>query len=897
MLFKFKSIKNKILFFTAITTITIMLLISLTSYFITKKTADSLTTELLNKLTEQTLNVLKSTMDNSIKNYLKGIAEKNKDIAEFYYNKFKKGEISEEDAKKTVEEIFLSQKIGESGYIYVLNSKAVLEIHPEIKGKDVSNVDFVKKQIIQKEGYIEYMWKNPSEKEQKPKALYMVYFKEWDYIISVSSYRSEFNKLVNIQTFREKIISIKVGKTGYPYIINSKGDVLIHPFLEGKNALNTSSFDEKPIYITKEIVNKKNGMIKYSWKNENESKIRAKIVYFNYYKEMDFYLVISSYEDEVFENVNELKFILNILIILGVIISIIVSILLSKSISKPILLLTDGIENISQNNYILKNKINTNDELNKLSKAFIKMSENIHNDFETIKKNNFEIENLKNYLSEIIESISSVLITINKEGNIVKINKTGKDFLNLNNEINLNNQRIWEISEFSKYKNDIISVITNGDCKLYHKEEIKKDNKKYYYILAIIQMNNGDILIKANDITEFEKKDEQIKQMQKMEMIGTLAGGLAHDFNNVLGGITGFISLIKYNMETEQENNTKKFKEEINVIDESAKRAIDMVNRLLSLSRKTEIIVKEVDLNEIINRVIKIATNTFDKRIEIKNELPKSKSIILGDITQIEQMLLNLFINASHAMTIMKKDNEMKGGVLKISLEKIKCDKTLNSFIENDEGFYFLIKISDTGIGIDDSIKDKIFEPFFTTKKQGEGTGLGLSMVYNIVKQHKGFIKVYSQLNEGSVFNIFLPEYISDNKNATEIELKPIKGIGLILVIDDEEIMRLTAKSILEQCGYKVITAQNGFEGINLYNQYKNDIKCILLDYSMPKLSGIETYKEIKIINESVKVLLTSGFVKDNQLDECLNAGINDFIQKPFTIESLSIKINKVIFS
>lgn len=895
MLFKFKSIKNKILFFSAITTVTIMLLISLTSYFITKKTTNSLTTELLDKLTEQALNVLKSTMDNSIKNYLKGIAEKNKDIAEFYYNKFKKGEITEEEAKKTVEEIFLSQKIGESGYIYVLNSKAVLQIHPEIKGKDVSDVYFVKKQIIQKEGYLEYMWKNPSENEDKSKALYMVYFKEWDYIISVSSYRSEFNKLVNIQTFREKLISIKVGKTGYPYVVNSKGEVLIHPFLEGKNVLNTISFDDKPIYIMKEIFAKKNGMIKYSWKNENETKIRAKIVYFNYYKEMDLYLVTSSYEDEVFRNVNELKFILNILIILGIIISIVVAILLSKSISKPILKLTENVEQISKNNFILKNEINTNDELNKLSNAFIKMAENIHNDFEIIKKNNFEIENLKNYLSEIIEAISAVLITIDKEGNIVRINKTGKEFLNINENNNLNNSKIWEIKEFSKYKNDIISVITKGDCKLYHKEEIIKDGKKYYYILAINPMNNGDILIKANDITEFEKKDEQIKQMQKMEMIGTLAGGLAHDFNNVLGGITGFISLIKYNMESEKENNIKKFKEEINIIDESAKRAIDMVNRLLSLSRKTELIVKETDLNEIINRVIKIATNTFDKRIEIKSELPKNKSIILADITQIEQMLLNLAINASHAMTIMKKDTDLKGGVLKITLEKIKCDKSLNCFNENVEGYYFLVKISDTGVGIDETIKEKIFEPFFTTKKTGEGTGLGLAMVYNIVKQHKGFIKVYSQLGEGSVFNIFLPEYFSEDKNITENDLKPIKGTGLILVVDDEEIMRLTAKSILEQCGYKVITAQNGFEGINLYNQYKNDIKCVLLDYSMPKLSGLETYKQIKSINQSVKVLLTSGFVKDNQLNECLTEGMNDFIQKPFTIESLSIKINKII--
>ncbi len=299
----FKSIKTKVIASFGIAIFIALLVLSLTSYYISKNIAQKLANEQLESLSKQSLNLLVSTMDNSIKNYLRGMAEKNKEIVELFYNKFKNGELTEEEAKKRAEEIILSQKVGNSGYVYIINSKGVFELHPKSKGKDVSTYQFIQSQIKDKEGYFEYKWKNPDETEERDKAAYMTYFKEWDYIISVSSYKSEFKELVNPLTFRDKLLSIKIGKTGYPYLINTKGEFLIHPSLEGKNYLDTKSADGKK--FIKEMTDKKDGNVKYLW-NDN-GKERMKIAYFNYYKELDWIVVAGAYEDEFLAPLEKLK--------------------------------------------------------------------------------------------------------------------------------------------------------------------------------------------------------------------------------------------------------------------------------------------------------------------------------------------------------------------------------------------------------------------------------------------------------------------------------------------------------------------------------------------------------------------------------------------------------------
>jgi CheY-like chemotaxis protein len=325
-----------------------------------------------------------------------------------------------------------------------------------------------------------------------------------------------------------------------------------------------------------------------------------------------------------------------------------------------------------------------------------------------------------------------------------------------------------------------------------------------------------------------------------------------------------------------------------------------MVQHLLSLTRKHELSFAPTDLNAIIEHTVKICNNTFDKSIEIGAAYSRGMAMTYADPTQLEQCLLNLCINAAHAMTIMRKEGDKYGGSLNITLEQVKTDKYFFKLHPEtgEEENYWLISVQDTGIGMKPQIVTKIFDPFFTTKDEGEGTGLGLAMVYNIIKQHKGFIDVYSQDGIGTTFYIYLPilKHKIEEKDH-EAEEKIPGGEGLILVVDDEEIMRQTAKSILEECGYDVILAENGEEAVNIYKTQHQNIKAVLLDMVMPKMSGKQAFIELIKINKNVKTLLASGFKKDSRVESILNLGVKGFIQKPYGLVKLANSMNDVINS
>lgn len=392
----------------------------------------------------------------------------------------------------------------------------------------------------------------------------------------------------------------------------------------------------------------------------------------------------------------------------------------------------------------------------------------------------------------------------------------------------------------------------------------------------------------VTDLTEYEKKDRQLRQAQKMETVGTLAGGLAHDFNNILGGITGSLSLLQ--MEVKKENgDTEEVEKYLDDMVDAAGRAIDIVKQLLSLSRKEELSFEAVDLNATIRNVMKICRNTFEKSIDLNPVYYNEAAFVLADPTQLEQILLNLCVNAAHAMTIMKKEGQRWGGTLTVFIERIYSDfDFFQAHPEVEEGYYWKLSVNDEGVGMDADTVAKIFEPFYTTKAKSSGTGLGLSMVYNIVKQHNGTMDVQSEPGKGSSFIVYLPEFrdvLGPEKKKREDEI--VAGEGLVLVIDDEPIMRKIAIKILEKAGYSVIYAEDGEEGLALFKKHHRDLKLVLLDMQMPKKSGKETYIEMRGVNPDVKVLLASGFQKDERVEAILRLGVDGFIEKPYTFGQL----------
>ena len=547
---------------------------------------------------------------------------------------------------------------------------------------------------------------------------------------------------------------------------------------------------------------------------------------------------------------------------------------------------------IANQNYDIEIKLNTRDEFKELSDTFNQMAKNIKDSFVEIKK-------LKNYLTDIIESMPSMLISMDENGTITQWNTAAEKFIGIKS-INAIGKNFWSIAPiFRKYEKPCNDTLKYRITKEFHRDPLKNGDTKYHNVSIFPLVANGvaGVVMRLDDVTEIEMKEKQLIQAQKLETVGTLAGGLAHDFNNVLGGIVGTLSLIRFGTKNDNCLKPEKLNDYLNTMEKASQRATDMVQQLLTLSREKELDFSPVDLNWTIKHVMKICENSFDKCIELNKIFIKGTAMIKADTTQMEQVLLNLCVNANHAMTMMRNESEHRGGKLTIALERLFADKHFcKTHPEAEEISYWSLSVRDNGVGMDTKTVAKIFDPFFTTKNKGKGSGLGLAMVYSIVKQHQGFIDVYSEVGLGTTFNIYFPEMIGVEiiKEIASTEEIPM-GKGLILIIDDEPVMRKTAKEMLNTCGYDVIFAKDGEEGVQVFKEQHENIDAILLDMVMPKKSGKEAYIEMKQIDENIKIILSSGFRQDERVSSIMKLGINKFVQKPYTLSKLATAFHEVL--
>ena len=387
------------------------------------------------------------------------------------------------------------------------------------------------------------------------------------------------------------------------------------------------------------------------------------------------------------------------------------------------------------------------------------------------------------------------------------------------------------------------------------------------------------------DITEHKKLEAQLRHAQKMEAIGTLAGSIAHDFNNILNVIMGYGSMVM-----DRIGNDQLAKEQMNEVLAAADRAANLTKRLLIFSRKQVVEVKPVNVNEIILGLEKMLSRLIGEDIAFVMELTSRKMIVMADTGQIEQVLMNLISNARYAMS--------KGGKLAISTGIKEMDESyITAYGYGKAVTYALISVSDTGSGMDAETQRKIFEPFFTTKAIGEGTGLGLSIVYGIIKQHEGYINVYSEPGKGTEFKIYLPLIEEETAKGIEVEaVAPIKGgTETILLAEDDASLKKLSRIVLESLGYTVITAEDGEEAIIKYKENREKIQLVVLDMIMPKKNGKEAYAEIKKIRPNVKALFVSGYTIDIiHKKELLDEGL-DLILKPVSPKDLVRKVREIL--
>jgi two-component system, cell cycle sensor histidine kinase and response regulator CckA len=389
----------------------------------------------------------------------------------------------------------------------------------------------------------------------------------------------------------------------------------------------------------------------------------------------------------------------------------------------------------------------------------------------------------------------------------------------------------------------------------------------------------------TRDLTGTRNLEAQLLRAQKMEAIGTLAGGISHDFNNLLQGILGYTQMLILGRKTSDPELVK-----LRAIERAAKRASELTARLLAFSRKVEIHLRPVNLNPVVQQVKKLLERTIPKMIDIQLRLSDSLHTINADTGQLEQVILNIGLNARDAMP--------NGGILTIETSNVHADERQQAYIPNHHaGDYVMLSISDTGHGMTQEVREHIFEPFFTTKRIGQGTGLGMAMAYGIIQNHHGHIACESQEGVGTQFKIYLPAIKMKGEAIIEEPDLPLHcGQGeTLLLVDDELFIRELTGDMLSMNGYQVLTAENGETGFELYQQHRSSIALVILDLIMPGKGGKQCMADILEVDPHAKILIASGFaVQEPSESEVLSQALG-FIQKPYNFKKMLQLIREII--
>jgi PAS domain S-box-containing protein len=434
--------------------------------------------------------------------------------------------------------------------------------------------------------------------------------------------------------------------------------------------------------------------------------------------------------------------------------------------------------------------------------------------------------------------------------------------------------------------------------RFIHPEDKDKDIGEPTYSFRVINSANKVLWVDLNsvpmhwegrpaalnffrDVTEKKRLEEQLMQAQKMEAIGTMAGGIAHDFNNLLMGILGNASLILSEIGANHPYHT-----EIQNIEQYAHNGAHLTRQLLGFARGGKYEVIPTDLNRLIKKTTEMFSHTR-KEIQIHDKYEANIRTVNVDQGQLEQVLMNIYVNAWQAMP--------GGGDIYVQTENITLDENDAQSYGLKPGNYVKTSVTDTGIGMDETTRQRIFEPFFTTKELGRGTGLGLAAVYGIIANHDGSIRVYSEKEKGTTFIIYLPASGKEVPEENKLPEEFFVGTETVLLVDDEDMVSDIGKRLLERLGYNVLVAGSGKEAVEMYDKNKDKIELVILDMIMPGMGGGEAFEGLKTINPGIKVLLSSGYSMNGRAAQIMARGCKGFIQKPFNLKELSKKVRMIL--
>jgi len=492
------------------------------------------------------------------------------------------------------------------------------------------------------------------------------------------------------------------------------------------------------------------------------------------------------------------------------------------------------------------------------------------------------------YNRNLIEASIDPLVTIDREGRISDVNAATEQVTGCSRTDLIGSDFSNYFTEPEKARDGYRRVFSEGLVRDYPLE-IRRDEghtTPVLYNASVYRDEAGQVVgvfAAARDMTDLRQVESQLRQAQKVEALGTLSGGIAHDFNNILAAIIGFTELV-----TDHVPQGSREAHHLERVMEASLRGRELVRQMLTFSRKTEQEKKPLRVSSIVKETVRLIRAATPTTIGIRVDTLTESDLIFGDPTQIQQVLMNLCTNATYAM-------REKGGNLDIGLDAFIASPSNGDLHGIKPGLYVRLTVRDTGIGMPPWIMDKIFDPFFTTKKLGEGSGLGLSVVHGIVKQHDGYITVESEPDKGSAFTVYFPQVTGELETDEVSDAELPTGSERVLFIDDEEALVEMGEDILAELGYDVTSRMNGREALALFKADPSRFDLVITDQTMPEMTGVELAKAILALRPDMPVIMCTGFSYAVDADKAKAAGIRAFTMKPLTKREIAKTIRKVL--
>jgi PAS domain S-box-containing protein len=863
------------------------------------------------------------TENRIIRRHLMHLAQDYLNLCRVGYAAVRQGKWTDRQAQAAVRSVLLAQKIGRTGYPFVWDvthyppqavwgyldfpPRIVLAVHPKIQGEDVGYVPFVPRGAALRQGYMEYWWANPGEPEPRAKAVGLAYFAPWHWVIAASAYKSEFAFLVQPNFYRtnrlnliQTIASLRVGRNGYAFIIDRRGRVLPHPRLAGKGRISPA--DVKAILTHPG----RRGRLTIRRRGRRE------LLFWQRFSPYGWTIVTAIPRGE------SLGVPLATVTRTGLLVSLVVAVLflpllvllVHRDVIAPLRRLARITNQVAVGDFEVDTRVTRyDDEVAELGWAVAQMAAQLEGmvvrlsqSEEGYRRLYAESHKTSQMYRSLLDASPDPIAVYDMTGHPTYLNPSFSRVFGWTLD-ELRGRAIPFVPEANRPETEeMIDQVRRGIS--FSGRETRRFTKSGQIIDVSISgatYNDpegrplGSVII-LRDITEGRRLEKQLIQAQKMEAVGTLAGGLAHDFNNLLTGILGNLDLMARNLAPDDP-----LLKPIRAADKAASRAADLTGQLLTFGRRAPERFHAVSVTASVEETAQILRETVDRRITISTRLAEKLPLVLSDEAQLGQLVMNLCLNARDAvMEAMDERSADYRPEIVVQVETAEVDERYCADHHYARpGTHLCLSVIDNGTGMDVETQAHIFEPFFTTKEVGKGTGLGMSMVYGLVKQMAGWITFETEPGAGSRFDVFLPLAREHPRPEAEefAEAGLPGGRETVLLVDDEEFVRDLGRTILTELGYRVLLAGDGAEALEVYRARGDEIDLVILDLTMPRLSGRQVMTEILKDRPGALIVISSGFSDETRESDLTSLGAAAFIPKPYRLDHLARVVRRVLDS